>query len=230
MNEPNITINNQGHADEIVGYIGQQNNVSHKSEPSHTSNNKEEENEPQKILILAAIPHGLRLDKDISSIEECIRRAARRDMFKVEVRTAVKPQDFRRAIQEVKPIIVHFCGHGLTDGSLVLEDDGGNDKIVSPSTLANLFKLHAKYVECVVLNACYSVKAAQAIAKYINYAIGMNQQIQDRSAIEFAKGFYDGLGYETSEEDIYERAFEEGLIAIEMENLSQAEIPVLKTK
>ena len=28
------------------------------------------------ILILAAIPHGLRLDKEIRSIEEAIRRAA----------------------------------------------------------------------------------------------------------------------------------------------------------
>ena len=33
----------------------------------------------QKVLILAAIPHGLRLDKEIREIEGAIRRAAKRD-------------------------------------------------------------------------------------------------------------------------------------------------------
>jgi hypothetical protein len=80
------------------------------------------------ILILTAIPHGLRLDKEIRSIEEAIRRAVKRDLFKITLRTAVRPQDIRRAIAEEQPQIVHFCGHGLEDGSLVLEDDGGENK------------------------------------------------------------------------------------------------------
>ena len=185
----------------------------------------------QKILILAAIPHGLCLDKEIRSIFECIQHAVKRDIFKVEIRVAVRPQDIRRAIEEEKPQIVHFCGHGLEDGSLVLEDDGGNNKPVSPSGLAALFKLHADYVKCVVLNACHSIKVAEAICQYINYAIGMNQAIQDKSAIKFAEGFYDGLGFETSEEqDMYQRAFDEGLVSIKLENLSQAEIPIIKTR
>lgn len=185
----------------------------------------------QKILILAAIPHGLRLDKEIRSIEECIRRTIRRDMFEVDIRTAVRPQDIRRAIAEEKPQIVHFCGHGLEDGSLLLEDDGGHDKAVPPEGLASLFELHADYVDCVLLNACHSVKSAEAISEYINYAIGMNQQIQDKSAIGFAQGFYDGLGYTTPEnQNVFQRAFQEGLVAIKLESLSQAQIPVIKTK
>ena len=126
---------------------------------------------------------------------------------------------------------MHFCGHGLEDGSLLLEDDGGNQKPVSPEALASLFELHKDYVDCVVLNACHSVKSAEAISEYINYAIGMNQKIQDKSAIQFAQGFYDGLGYETSEnQDVFKRAFDEGLLAIKLESLSQAEIPVIKTR
>ncbi len=187
--------------------------------------------QPQKVLILAAIPHGLRLDKEIREVEECIRRAVRRDTFDVDIRTAVRPQDIRRAIAEEKPTIVHFCGHGLEDGSLLLEDDGGQNKAVPPEGLASLFELHADYVNCVLLNACHSVKSAEAISKYINYAIGMNHEIQDKSAIQFAQGFYDGLGYATSKiQDVFQRAFQEGLVAIKLENLSQAEIPVIKTR
>ena len=183
----------------------------------------------QKILILAAIPHGLRLDEEMREIRGAIERARRRDLFKIDVRTAVRPQDIRQTIAEEQPQIVHFCGHGLEDGSLLLEDDGGNNKVVSPQALASLFKLHTDYVKCVLLNACYSEKAAVAISQYIDYVIGMNNPIQDRAAIEFARGFYDGLGYKTSgNQDVFQRAFDEGMVAIQMENLSQGSIPVLK--
>ncbi|WP_244919135.1 CHAT domain-containing protein [Nostoc commune] len=171
------------------------------------------------------------MDKEIREVEECIRRAVRRDTFDVDIRTAVRPQDIRRAIAEEKPQIVHFCGHGLEDGSLLLEDNEGQNKAVPPEGLASLFELHADYVNCVLLNACHSVKSAEAISKYINFAIGMNQEIQDKSAIQFAQGFYDGLGYTTSEiQGVFPRAFQEGLVAIKLENLSQAEIPVIKTR
>ena len=65
---------------------------------------KKETTQPQKILILAAIPHGLRLDKEIREVEECIRCAARRDIFEVDVRLAVQTQDIRRAIALYKPL------------------------------------------------------------------------------------------------------------------------------
>ena len=189
------------------------------------------EQQQQKILILAAIPHGLRLDREIREIEEAIRRATKRDLFDIRIRTAVRPQDIRRAIAEEKPQIVHFCGHGLDNGYLLLEDDGGNNKPVAPEALALLFKLHTNYVKCVLLNACYSEKPADAISQHIDYVIGMNNPIQDKAAIEFAKGFYDGLGYELSDkQDVFQRAFDEGVVAAQLENISQGQIPILKKK
>ncbi len=183
------------------------------------------------ILILAAIPHGLRLDKEIRSIEEAIRRAAKRDLFNITLKTAVRPQDIRRAIAEDRPQIVHFCGHGLEDGSLLLEEDGGDNKLVQAEALASLFQLHADYVECVLLNACNSTKPATAISSHINYAIGMNQSIGDKAAITFAIGFYDGLGYTTSDnQDVFQRAFEEGKVAIQLEHLCEGQIPVFKRR
>ncbi len=185
----------------------------------------------QKILILAAIPDRLRLDREIREIEEAIKRAARRDLFEIRIRTAVRPQDIRRAISEERPHIVHFCGHGMEDGSLVLENDEGNHKPILPEGLAALFKLHSDYVTCVLLNACYSVKLAEEISQYINYVIGMNQPIEDQAAITFAQGFYDGLGYKVlGKQDAFQRAFDEGLVAIQLENLKQGQVPVLKQK
>lgn len=187
-------------------------------------------NRKLKILILAAIPRGLRLDKEIREIEDAIRRANERDLFDIRIRTAIRPQDIRRAIAEEKPQIVHFCGHGEDDGSLLLEDDGGNNKSVPPQGLAALFEQHSDYVECVVFNACYSVKTADAISQHINYVVGMNQPIGDKAAIVFSQGFYDGLGYEQEDtQDVFQKAFNEGLIAIGLEDFSQKSIPVFKT-
>ena len=184
--------------------------------------------EQQKILLLAALPQDLRLDKQIREIEEAIKRAVKRDSFEIKIRTAVRPQDIRRALAEEKPQIVHFCGHGMEDGSLVLEDDGGNHKPVSSEGLAALFKLHANYVKCVLLNACYSSKPAEVIGRHINYVIGMNLPIEDCAAIVFAQGFYDGLGYDNiNNRDVIQRAFDEGMVAIQLENLLQGAIPLI---
>jgi hypothetical protein len=186
--------------------------------------------EKEKVLILAALPDRLRLDKEIRDIVEAIKRAVKRDSFEIKIRTAVRPIDIRRALAEERPQIVHFCGHGIEDGSLVLEDDSGNHKPVSSLGLAALFKLHSDYVKCVLLNACYSALPAEAISQHINYVIGMNQPIGDKAATVFAIGFYDGLGYDnTDNQDIIQRAFDEGIVAIKMEDDLQGQIPVLFT-
>ncbi|WP_243146822.1 CHAT domain-containing protein [Scytonema sp. UIC 10036] len=78
---------------------------------------------------------------------------------------------------EVNPQIVHFCGHGMEDEGLVLQDETGQVKLVSTNALAGLFKLFADKVECVLLNACYSELQAEVIKHHIDYAIGMNQSL-----------------------------------------------------
>ncbi|MBP5973649.1 SUMF1/EgtB/PvdO family nonheme iron enzyme [Brasilonema sp. CT11] len=187
--------------------------------------------EQQKILLLAALPHNLQylhLNREIRDIKEAIKQSVKRDSFQIEIRTAVRPRDIRIALAEEMPQIVHFCGHGMENGSLVLEDHEGNHKPVLPKALAALFSLYRDCVKCVLLNACYSALPAEAISKHINYVIGMEQPIDDRSAIVFAGGFYDGLGYNNiNNKDVIQRAFDEGIVAIELENFSQGTIPYL---
>ena len=59
----------------------------------------------------------------------------------------------------------------------------------------------------------------------------MNQPIGGKAAIVFATGFYDGLGYTTpNNQDVFQRAFEEGKVAIQLEHLYEVQIQVIKTK
>lgn len=165
-----------------------------------------EREQPIKLLLLAANPINtvpLRLDEEVREIGEGLRRAKHRNQFSIEQRWAVRIRDLRRAMLDTEPSIVHFSGHGETDG-LVLEDDTGQAKLVSSDALSSLFKLFSNSVHCVLLNACYSVTQAEAISQHIPYVIGMTQEIGDQAAIEFAVGFYDALGAGRSVEDAYE--------------------------
>ena len=102
----------------------------------------------------------------------------------------LRPDDLRRALLDFNPEIVHFCGHGLGDDGLVLENDPGLAQLVPTEALANLFKRFAtRGLECVVLNACYSEIQAKEIAEHIDYVVGMSSGIGDDAAITVCSWF-----------------------------------------
>lgn len=182
-----------------------------------------------KILIFAANPKGttpLRLDEEVREIDAGLQRAKQRERFVLEQKWAVKPRDIQRAILDINPQIVHFCGHGTGDEGLVFEDETGSAKLVDGEALAKLFELFAEQIECIVLNGCYSQVQADAIAQHINYVIGMSKAIGDRAAIEFAVGFYDALGAGRS----VEFAHKFGCAAIRLAGIPEQLTPILKKK
>jgi CHAT domain len=170
------------------------------------------------ILILAANPKGtttLRLDQEVRDITAGLQRAPYREAFNLQSRWAVRPRDLQRALLDLNPQIVHFCGHGLgtpttpteptrklnsiaaqptAPEGLTFEDNNGNTTIASTEAISQTFALFKDSIQCVVLNACYSDNQATAIAQHIPYVIGMNQAIGDKAAIEFAISFYDAIG------------------------------------
>lgn len=66
----------------------------------------------------------------------------------------------------------------------------------------------------------------KAIAQHIDYVIGMDRAIKDKSAIEFAVGFYSTIGAGKD----YEFAFKMGCNAIDREELAEQHIPKLLKK
>lgn len=183
----------------------------------------------KQILILTANPEGtskLRLDKEVREIAEGLKRSKIGQQFVIECRWAASPDDIRRAILDVDPQIVHFSGHGETEGGLVFEDVSGKAKIVTPEALAGLFHLFTDKVSCVLLNACYSEKQANAIVQHIDYVIGMRQPIGDAAAIKYTTGFYDALGAGRT----IEVAHGFGVNAIQLEGISEEQTPTIKKK
>jgi TIR domain/CHAT domain len=178
------------------------------------------------ILILAANPKGttpLRLDQEVRDIAGGLERSQHRDRFTLKQSWAVRPRDIQRAMLDNNPQIVHFSGHGEGEEGLIFEDEMGQPKLVSGAALASLFGLFSEQLKCVVLNGCYSLVQAKAIAEQIPYVIGMNQAITDRAAIEFAVGFYDALGAGRE----IEFAYKMGCAAIQLAGSSDYQMPVL---
>ncbi|MEG3909949.1 AAA-like domain-containing protein [Microcoleus sp. w2-18bC1] len=181
------------------------------------------------ILFLAANPKNttpVDLQKEAKEIAEGLQRSKKADKFQLEQQWAVTPREMQRAILDYKPEIVHFSGHGAGESGLALEDDMGQIKLVNAKALAALFEAFNEYVECVILNACYSEVQASAIARHIPYVIGMKQAVGDNAAREFAVGFYDTLAAGES----IERAYKLGCVSISMAGISEELTPVLKKK
>lgn len=179
-----------------------------------------------KVLFLSANPldtSRLRLDQESRAIDVALRRSEFRDTFDIEQHWAVRVSDMQELLLRHKPDIVHFSGHGSTSSEIVLEDASGNSRPVSVRALSQLFSVLKDNIRCVVLNACYSEKQAQAIAQSIDCVIGMSKAIGDDAAISFAAAFYQALGFGRD----FRTAFELGRIQIDLEGLDEQDVPKL---
>lgn len=184
-----------------------------------------------KILFLGVNPRGttqLRIDQELRDIDQALRLSNHRDRFEFIPKMAVTVEDLRRHLLNERPNIIHFSGHGAGQTGLVFEDENGNAFPVPAGPLSRLFGLFQNYVQCVVLNACYSKEQADAIAQSIPYVIGMSDALPDKTAIEFATAFYDTLGSDHSNNYVF--AFDIAKTALELKNLPGDQLPVLVKK
>lgn len=189
-----------------------------------------EETNVVSILFLAADPTDasrLRLGEEFREIQEKLKLSKFRDHFKLELpQLSVRPSDITQALLDTQPQIVHFSGHGIPTGALCFENLVGKIHPIEPDALAALFEQFSGQLNCVVLNACYAETQAKAIANHIEYVIGMNQAIDDKTAIAFSIGFYQALGGGRSIEDAYRL----GCVQIQLQNVPGHLTPVLIKK
>ncbi len=193
------------------------------------------------ILLLAANPKGsspLDLDVEARKIETVLNACQHSHRFTYKTYWAVNAEDLQFALAKEKPQIVHFIGHGGGEAGLVFEseiekhlitvDDYriDNRQFIQSNALANLFALASRYVQCVVLNACYSEVQAIAICQSINYVIGTQDAISDRVATKFSAGFYTWLGNDPRGIEV---AYQAGRNAVELVGLDPSAF-VLKKK
>lgn len=179
-----------------------------------------------KILFLGSSPEGtqrLSLDKEIKAITRAIRASEHRDVLELSSRWAVDADDLLQALNEEKPVVVHFSGHGSAIGEIMLVDARGKPKPVSAEALKALFTALKDNIRLVVLNACYSKTQAAAISEVIDCVIGMSDEISDTASVAFAASFYRAIGFRRS----IREAFEQGKASLLSESIPEETTPEL---
>ena len=109
-------------------------------------------------------------------------------------------------MNEHKPHIVHFSGHGSEADQIVLLDDQGNPKFIEKAVIVQMLVTTASNLQLVVFNTCFSHNQAQAITQHVEAAIGMSTEIGDVAARNFAAQFYSAIGFGKSVQTAYEQA------------------------
>lgn len=186
---------------------------------------------PRKInvLFLASNPlseQPLRLDEEIREITRQIRAAEYRDSIDLRQAWAVRSEDIIQALNEHKPRVVHFSGHGTQGGQLVLQDDSGNAKLVSSAAIAATLATLADNIQLVVFNSCFSETQARAITEHIAFAIGMDSAIGDDAARVFAGQLYSSIAFGQP----LSTAFEQARAKLMLEGIPQEHVPQLYWK
>ena len=94
-----------------------------------------------RILFLAANPAGSQLQLDVESkaIEQRIRATDFRDSLELVTKWAVSPDDLLEYLNEYRPHVVHFSGHGTEEEQIILVDASLRAIPVSSAALKQLF-------------------------------------------------------------------------------------------
>lgn len=183
---------------------------------------------PEKItvLFLAANPLDqipLRLDEEARTVAEMIRKSEHRDAVSLVSCWAVRPLDVLQALNEHRPRIVHFSGHGSEQDEIVFQDSSGAAKCVSKEAIVQTMAAASDEIRLVFFNTCYSRNQAEAVVQHVQAAIGMKTGIGDDAARVFAAAFYSAIGFGLS----VKRAFEQAKAALMLEGIVEQDTPEL---
>jgi len=205
------------------------------------------------ILFLAANPLGtdrLALDREARAIQVEFERSGHRDQFELVTRWAAEPLDLLRELRKLKPMVVHFSGHGGRSGhrpgtgprrdvvqemsattrdhqrGLYFQGPDGRPRLVSTAAIRQTFGAAGKSVKVVVLNACYSDVQAEALLMHVGCIVGIRGTIRDDAARSFAIGFYGALG----DCESVAAAHRHGCAAMGLEGSSDGDKPLLRVR
>lgn len=150
---------------------------------------------PIKVLLLAASPNDLPKLETTGEINGIIKLLSEgRFVGKVVPLAPIFDLGIEGLIAELsmRPDVVHFSGHGKTNGIFLVDRDGKGELVQLP-TLRVLFGQLVGHTRLVLLNTCYSASQAMEISTFGFYVAGYNGMIADPAAIAFSRGLYIGL-------------------------------------
>lgn len=159
-------------------------------------------------------PGELALDQELDEIgRELVLMAPHHD-FELVWKHDVTVDELMRLLNKLKPVAVHFAGHGVAGGAgtaghgvrdvdaaaggrggIVLLDDQRRPLVVPAEALAEMMASAAPSARLLLLNACHTEAQAGVLCTAVDAVITMNGAIRDDAARSFAAAFYRALGH-----------------------------------
>lgn len=134
----------------------------------------------------------LRTEAEVRSVKQALRASRYRELVDFDHRSAATYEDLVDGINDLRPHIVHFSGHGGSKG--LLFDNGSVDApeghALSFSILAETLAATDEPPTLLVLNACDTLEGSDAILPAVPVIIAMSDSIADTAAALFATRFY----------------------------------------
>lgn len=178
------------------------------------------------------IPYSpLRLDAEVLKVQAAIRGSKFRDNVRVEYRPAVDLNSILDGLNDLRPQIVHFSGHGdelglSGDTGIVLaKPDAATDyeAHISYDLLAKALRSTDFPPKLLLLNSCWGSKGRNALKPTVDFLISMNAPISDLAAATFAPRFYAA----TASGQSIKASFDQAVLAVEAASISDAATPEL---
>ncbi|MER5646134.1 CHAT domain-containing protein [Streptosporangium sp. NPDC002524] len=176
--------------------------------------------EELRLLYLTANPDSdLRVDAEVAQVQRAVRGALHRDSVKINHRPAAAPEDLLDGLNDLKPHVVHFSGHGGA-GAIVMDNSNVDDPQARDLTfdrLGRALDTAAPPPVLLVLNACDTVEGAdEDLLPIVPVVIAMASTVLDATAAVFAARFYAAIAAGIS----IKKAFDQAVLGVELAGLS----------
>lgn len=164
-----------------------------------------------KLALLVASPTGearIRVDQEAREILEVLKRSRLGSRVKVQVWPAATFDDVTNALNDDRPDVIHFSGHGSTDG-LIFDGTDKKDpqgREFSYEYVGRALNATDLKPRLVVLNACYSFSGVDEILRATPALVAMTDSVTDIGAKAFGAKFYFGIGSGQSLSSAFEQA------------------------
>ena len=176
-----------------------------------------------RIVFLATNPDGdLRTDVEMRDIQSALRGTTYRDDIDLRHIPAARLKDLLSTLNEFKPTVVHFSGHGGGE-TVVFEDEkqrhGGT--AVDYGLVADFIESTDTPPKVLILNACDTYEGADVFLNSVEVVVAMLDTIDDAAAGYFATQFYSALANGQS----IESAIKQGKVVLKAGGFPDAELP-----
>lgn len=149
------------------------------------------------LLFLQSNPRDenfLATNREYREVTQVLREADYRDQIRPVMEPAVRIRDVFRAVNEYRPRVIHFSGHG-DRSCLALLDDHDQSRDFDGQHLADLIAANDDQVQLVILNTCDSLSQALKLLNAVPHVVGTKGPLDDEAALIFSRTFYGAVAH-----------------------------------